>query len=86
MYHDHMAHVHQVPEDEARGLLAQLYAAGRARAGSVANIIRVMSLDPPSAHASIGLYLSVMKSPNALSPARREMLGAVVSNINGCYY
>lgn len=81
-----MAHVHQVPEAEARGLLKQIYAAGRARAGGVANIIKVMSLDAPSVQASMGLYLSLMKSPNALSAARREMLAAVVSNVNGCYY
>lgn len=81
-----MAHVHQVPDDEARGLLAQIYAAGRARAGGVANIIRVMSLDPPTLQASMGIYLALMKSPNALSAARREMLAAVVSNINACYY
>jgi alkylhydroperoxidase family enzyme len=32
------------------------------------------------------LYISLMKSPNALSPARRELIAAVVSNVNDCYY
>ncbi len=81
-----MAHVHQVPDDEADGLLEPIYAAGRARAGAVANILRVMSLDPPSLQASMGIYLALMKSPNALAAARREMLAAVVSNVNACYY
>ena len=31
-------------------------------------------------------YLKLMKSPNGLSAARREMLAAVVSNLNDCYY
>ena len=58
----------------------------RSRAGGIANIIRVMSLDGRSTAGSMQFYVSIMKSPNALSPARREMLAAVVSNINDCYY
>jgi len=38
------------------------------------------------AQGSMGLYTSLMKRENALSPARREMLATVVSNINCCYY
>ena len=81
-----MAFIRQIGEDEARGPLRAVYDAGRARYGGVANIIRVMSRDAASVQASMQLYLSVMKSPNALSPARREMLATVVSNVNDCYY
>ena len=56
------------------------------RAGGVANILRVMSCDARSLQGSMQFYVSLMKSPNALSPARREMLATVVSNANGCYY
>jgi len=31
-------------------------------------------------------YVSLMKRPNALDAARREMLATVVSNVNDCYY
>jgi hypothetical protein len=31
-------------------------------------------------------YVTLMKTPNALGAARREMLAAVVSNVNECYY
>ena len=81
-----MAHIRQIAEDEATGLLEQIYAAGRSRAGGVANIIRIMSLDAESTQASMRFYLSLMKRPNALSAARREMLATVVSNVNECYY
>ena len=81
-----MAFIKLIGEDEATGLLERVYAAGRARAGSVANIIKVMSRNARSTQASMGFYVSVMKTDNGLSPARREMLAAVVSNINGCYY
>ena len=81
-----MAYVRQVAEDEATGPLQRIYEAGRERGGTVANIIKVMSLDAPSLQASMGMYVSLMKRSNALSAARREMLAAVVSNVNDCYY
>lgn len=81
-----MANVRQISEDEANGPLKRVYDAAIARGGGIANIIRVMSLDGRVAAGSMQFYVAVMKSPNALSPARREMLAAVVSNINDCYY
>ena len=81
-----MAWITQVPDDDATGRLARIYDDARARSGGVAGIIRVMSLDPPSLAGSMSHYVSVMKSPNALSPARREMLATVVSNVNDCFY
>ncbi len=81
-----MAFIRQINDEDATGPLARLYAAAQSRAGTVANIIKVMSLDPRSAQGSMGFYASLMKQPNALSPARREMLAAVVSNVNDCYY
>jgi predicted PhzF superfamily epimerase YddE/YHI9 len=81
-----MAYIRQIAESEATGSLAAAFAAAVRRAGRIANIIRVMSRDGGSAGASMQLYVSLMKTPNALSPARREMLAAVVSNVNECYY
>lgn len=81
-----MAFLRQVPEGEAQGALKSVYDAALRRAGAVANIIRVMSLDGGAAHASMQFYVALMKSPNALSPSRREMLATVVSNVNNCYY
>jgi alkylhydroperoxidase family enzyme len=63
-----------------------VYDAAKVRAGGVANIIKVMSLDARTTQASMQLYASLMKSKSALGAARREMLAAVVSNVNGCYY
>ncbi len=81
-----MAFVSQVGEADATGVLQRVYAAAQSRAGTVANIIRVMSLDGRSVQASMQFYVSLMKSPNALDAARREMLATVVSNVNECYY
>ena len=74
-----MAYIKQVSIDEATGATARLYQAAIQRAGSVANIILVMSRDGASANASMGLYVSVMKAINSLSGAQRDMLAAVVS-------
>ncbi len=73
-------------EGEATGPLQRLYQEARSRAGHVANIIRLMSRDPATAEASIQFYIRLMRSQNALSRARREMLATVVSCINECHY
>jgi len=81
-----MAYVEQTSEEDAVGIVADVYGAARVRAGTVANIIKVMSCDGRSLSESMQFYVSLMKSGNALSPARREMLATVVSNANDCYY
>jgi len=82
-----VAHIKQIPIHEATGRLKQVYdAAGARTGGSVAKILQVMSRDARSLQASMQFYVSLMKSPNALDAARREMLAAVVSNVNECFY
>ena len=81
-----MAYIAYVREEEAQGILSGIYEAARTRAGGVAHIIKVMSREPEALAGSMTFYLKLMKSPNGLSAMRREMLAAVVSNINGCYY
>ena len=94
-YHDHkincigiqnMAFIQQIAVEDATGKLRQIYDAGIRRAGSVANIIKIMSLDADSCNASMMFYVSMMKRENALDAATREMLATVVSNVNDCYY
>ncbi len=81
-----MAYLELTNEAKATGPLKRLYDAALARTGYIANIIRVMSRDPATAEASIQFYLRLMRSDNALSRARKEMLATVVSNLNDCYY
>lgn len=81
-----MAYIELIPEEAAEGILEKVYAAARVRAGGVANIIKVMSRDPAVLQASMALYVNLMKAPNALPAVQREMMAAVVSNINDCYY
>ncbi len=81
-----MPHLRLIDEDEASGQLAEEYAAARARAGKVFNIVKAMSLSPGTLHASMGLYRQIMFGPSELSRAERELVATVVSSANDCHY
>ncbi len=81
-----MAWVKQVGDDEASGLLEKIYASARKRAGSVANIIRVMSLRPKPLSTFMRLYTELMHSDSTLSRSERELLATVTSQVNECFY
>jgi alkylhydroperoxidase family enzyme len=81
-----MAWIDLIREPDATGPLAKLYETARGRAGYIAQIIQVMSRDAEVAAESMRFYVRLMKSPNALDATRRELLAAVVSNVNDCYY
>ena len=81
-----MAWIDLIREPEATGALGKLYESSRNRAGYIAQIIQVMSRDANVAAESMRFYARLMKSPNALDGARRELLAAVVSNVNDCFY
>lgn len=72
--------------DGANRSIGKIYDQANARAGYVANIIQIMSQDAKSCSASMGFYIALMKSPNALESAQKEMLATVVSNVNDCFY
>ena len=81
-----MTYIRTIPEEEAEGDLARLYAEARARVGKVYNIVRCMSLAPEQLESSINLYRALMFGPSPLSRAQREMIAVVVSKINQCHY
>ena len=81
-----MAWIATIPEGEAQGDLRRSYDAAGERAGKVWNIIKVMSLSPPTLRASMGLYLSSVHGASPLTRAQREMLAVVVSKVNRCHY
>jgi len=81
-----MAYIRQVPDGEATGQLKRIYDEAVVRAGRVAGILRVQSLNPPALDAMMGMYKTTMFGPSPLSRARREMVAAVVSRANDCFY
>lgn len=81
-----MAHIETVQPDEARGKIAEVYRAIAGSRGRIAHVHMLQSLDPDSLENHMNLYRSVVFGRSDLSRARREMMGVVVSAVNGCRY
>lgn len=81
------AWIRVIPENEARGRLAELYRANTDhRYGVVDNILKVHSIRPQTLADHSALYRTTMFGDSGLSRAEREMIAVVVSSINGCHY
>jgi alkylhydroperoxidase family enzyme len=82
-----MAWIRTIPDDEAKGRLAQIYKAAIQRAGRVYGIVRLMSLQPDMLQASMGFYLASTTSPDSPLPRWfRELIAVWVSRLNDCFY
>lgn len=82
-----MAWIHTEPVDGATGRIAKSYRAATERAGRVAGIVRLMSCEPTTLEASMGLYAATTTSPRSpLLRWFRELIAARVSEANDCHY
>ena len=82
-----VAWIETVPEDRAEGELAELYARdGDPRTGRVDHVLKVHSLHPATLADHAAVYHTIMHVPGEVGLAEREMIGVVVSQLNGCGY
>lgn len=81
-----MAHIPYVPYEDAQGLLAQLYRRYGGADGTLDNILRIHSLNPPSLEHHVQLYAHLMRGPSPLTRVQREMIAVTVSAANDCFY
>ena len=81
-----MAYIDLVKPEDAAGLVQVEYEKGIRRSGRVYNILKIMSRSPQALQASMRMYLASMFGESELSRAQREMLAAVVSWTNDCFY
>ena len=81
-----MPWIHQVPIDEATGALKEEFDKAIQRAGRVWGIVHIMSLNPDTMIASMGLYGATMHKESPLSRMQREMLATVVAAELACPY
>lgn len=81
-----MAYVNITDEKQADGLLARIYKAASDRAGMVAHILKLQSLNPQALQGCMALYTAAVRGESPLTRAQREMLAVVVSKTNGCHY
>jgi alkylhydroperoxidase family enzyme len=81
------AWIEVIPEDEAVGELAALYDELRSpQTGRVDHVMAIHSLHPRSMRDHQQLYRTLMYGPGGLTRPEREMIGVVVSAVNGCDY
>ncbi len=81
-----MSYIDIITESEASGELADLYKRYANADGSVDNVLKVHSLNPPSLQAHCALYVQSCHKPSPVSRAEREMVGVTVSKLNKCTY
>ncbi len=81
-----MAWITTVLPDEATGDLKREYEGAQGRAGYIAHILRVQSLNHATLQASMALYQATMFGASGLTRIEREMLATVVSQVNDCFY
>ncbi len=82
-----MAWIDVIPEDEAEGELAEIYAEERVpQTGQVDSILKIHSLHPQTLRDHSQLYKTLMFGRNGLTRPEREMIGTVVSVVNRCHY
>lgn len=81
-----MSWIRTVPEEQATGLLAQIYDETRAKCGRVINLARVQSLRPETMAIGRQLYRHLMDGPGGLTRLQRVLIATVVSKLNGCHY
>ncbi len=74
-----------IPEEEAEGRLAELYARYAGENG-LDHILKIHSLNPESMEGHMRYYAHLMRGPSGLSRADREMIAVAVSVENKCRY
>ena len=81
-----MSWIRTVPEAEATGLLADIYAESREKFGRVLNLVSIQSLRPETMALGRQLCRLLMDGPGGLSRLQRVLIATVVSATNGCHY
>ena len=81
-----MTWIKVIREEEAKGPLRDFYEGHTGPDGTVDNILKIHSLNPPSLEGHYQFYRTLMFGKSDLSRIQREMIAVVVSVINQCHY
>ena len=81
-----MARIQVIDEQHAEGELRDIYEELRGSRGKLAEVHKIQSLNPQSIRDHMALYMTAMFGRSPLTRAEREMIGVVVSSMNGCAY
>ena len=81
------AWIRMIPENEASGVLQELYEEAKTPHGTVDNVMKVHSLRPQTMHGHVTLYRSVLHHPDIRLPLWfLEVVASYVSIKNDCAY
>lgn len=81
-----MAYIRYIAASDAEPRLLELYDRYADARGTLDNILRIHSLNPPSMEHHYDLYRHLMAGPSPLSRVQREMIAVIVSAENDCFY
>ena len=82
-----MAWIKTVSEEEAEGLLKEIYDRNKhPETGRVSDLHKASSLDPQVLESIRNMFRTLMFSQTGLSRIQREMIAVVVSGANGCRF
>jgi len=82
-----MSWIKVIEYEDANNQLKSVYDRIKTRTdNTVANILKVHSLNPTSLVAHLNLYETLMFGNSNLTRAQREMIGVIVSSSNACEY
>lgn len=81
-----MSRVSIIEEKDAKGFVKETYDKFKSQMGIVPNVIKAMSNWPELFEANMKLFQAVMLSETKLKRGTKEMIAAVVSELNRCNY
>lgn len=81
-----MSWIEEIEEENSQGELKRIYQKINSKRGKLSNIMKVQSLMPSAMESHLELYLSMMFEDRHISREDCEIIGVVVSAINGCDY
>lgn len=81
-----MAYIQVIQDDEADGLLREVYDEIIEKRGQLSEVLKIQSLNPQSICDHVNLYMTTMFGKSPLRRAQREMIAVVVSLNNECPY
>ncbi len=81
-----MSNIEIIQPTDAEGYIREVYDQILESRGKIAEIYKAQSLNPRSIIRHLDLNMTLMYSRSPLSREQREMIGIIVSSVNGCEY
>lgn len=84
---ERIAWIDVVPDGPHEGRLGEIYGGfGTPTGAGLDHVLKIHSLMPQTMEDHYRAYATIMRAPGPLTRTEREIVGVVVSGINGCHY